>query len=76
MGLDNTHLRVLRELDGFTVSLLSVIFEKSWRSGDIREGYKKAKVTRICKKSLKEDPGDSGLLVILQLLEKLLKGSS
>lgn len=50
MGLDNTHLRVLRELDGFTVSLLSVIFEKSWRSGDIREGYKKAKVTRIYKK--------------------------
>lgn len=28
MGLDNIHLRVLRELDGCILSLLSLIFEK------------------------------------------------
>lgn len=57
LGLDNIHLRVLRDLDGFIVSLLSLIFEKSWRSGDIREGYEKAEVTCIYKKGSRKDPG-------------------
>lgn len=57
MGLD-IYLKVLRDLGGFMVSLLSLIFEKSWRSGDIREGYNKAKLTQIYKEGLREDPRD------------------
>ncbi|KAK4807417.1 hypothetical protein QYF61_001180 [Mycteria americana] len=34
------------------------VFEKSWRSGDVPEGWKKANVTPIYKKGLKEDPGN------------------
>lgn len=41
MGLDNIRLRVLRELDGFIVSLFSLILEIRGH----REGYKKAKLT-------------------------------
>ncbi|GAB0181361.1 mitochondrial enolase superfamily member 1 [Grus japonensis] len=58
MGPDNIHLRVLRELADIVARPLSIIFEKLWRSGDIPEDLKKAHVTPIYKKSLKEDPGN------------------
>jgi len=52
MGLDNTHLRVLRELA--VVHNLREVME----NGDIPEDWKKANVTPIYKKGLKEDPGN------------------
>ncbi|GAB0209387.1 mitochondrial enolase superfamily member 1 [Grus japonensis] len=58
MGPDNIHLRVLRELADVIARLLFVIFEKSWRLGDIPEDWKEANVTPIYKKGLKEDPGN------------------
>ncbi|GAB0176922.1 mitochondrial enolase superfamily member 1 [Grus japonensis] len=58
MGPNNIHPSVLRELADITARLLSIIFEKSWRLGDIPEDWKKANVTPIYKKGLKEDPGN------------------
>ncbi|KAK4821749.1 hypothetical protein QYF61_000810 [Mycteria americana] len=58
MGPDNIHPRVLRELADVIVRLLSIIFEKSWTSGDIPEDWKKANVTPIYKNGLKEHPGN------------------
>ncbi|PKU47313.1 rna-directed dna polymerase from mobile element jockey- hypothetical protein [Limosa lapponica baueri] len=55
---DNIHLRVLRDLADMVVRLLSIIFEKPWRSGDVPEDWKKANVTPIYKKGLKGDPGN------------------
>ncbi|KAK4828820.1 hypothetical protein QYF61_000877 [Mycteria americana] len=55
IGPDNIHLRVLRQL---IARPLSIIFDKSWRLGDIPEDWKKADVTPIFKKGLKEDPGN------------------
>ncbi|KAK4816990.1 hypothetical protein QYF61_025910 [Mycteria americana] len=58
MGSDIIHLRVLRELADVIVRPFSIIFEKLWRLGDIPEDWKKANVTPIYKKGLKEDPGN------------------
>ncbi|KAK4815769.1 hypothetical protein QYF61_007187 [Mycteria americana] len=41
---------------------LSIAFEKLWRSGDIPEDWKKANVTPIYKKGLKEDRGNYRLI--------------
>ncbi|GAB0179359.1 mitochondrial enolase superfamily member 1 [Grus japonensis] len=58
MGPDNRHPRVLRELADLIVRLLSIIFEKLWRSRDVPENWRKVNVTPIYKKGLKEDPGN------------------
>ncbi|KAK4816859.1 hypothetical protein QYF61_023992 [Mycteria americana] len=47
---------------GVIVGLLSITFEKLWRSGDIPEDWKKANVTPIYKKGLKEDRGNYRLI--------------
>ena len=58
MGPDNIHPRVLTELSDIVARLFSIIFEKLWRLEDVPEDWKKANVTRIYKKGLKEDPGN------------------
>ncbi|KAK4815592.1 hypothetical protein QYF61_004807 [Mycteria americana] len=58
MGPDNIHLRLLRELSDIIARLVSIIFEELWRSGDVPEDWKKANVTLIYQKGLKEDPGN------------------
>ncbi|NWX33671.1 RTJK polymerase, partial [Notiomystis cincta] len=57
MGPDRMHPGVLRELADTIVRPLTIIFERSWRSGEVPEDWKKANVTPIFKKGKKEDPG-------------------
>ncbi|KFV78543.1 hypothetical protein N308_15395, partial [Struthio camelus australis] len=56
MGPDGMHPRVLRE--DIITRPLSIIFERSWRSGEVPEDWKKANVTPVFKKGKEEDPGN------------------
>jgi len=43
------HPRVLRELADVIAEPLSIIFERSWRTGEVPEDWRKASVTPIFK---------------------------
>jgi len=58
MSPDGMHPRVLRELADVIAEPFSIIFERSWRTGEMTEDCRKANVTAIFKKGKKEDPGN------------------
>jgi len=58
MGPDEMHPRVLRELANAIAKILSVIFERSWESGEPPGDWRKGNTVPIFKKGRKEDPGN------------------
>lgn len=77
--LDRMHPCVLREPTEVIAEPLSIIFEKSWRTGEVPEGWRTVSVTEIFKMGKKEDVGNYRTVSItsvpVKVMEQLLTGA-
>ncbi|KAK4810164.1 hypothetical protein QYF61_010476 [Mycteria americana] len=71
MGPGGIHPRVLKEIADVMIGPLSIIYQRSWESGEVPADWKLANVSPIYKKGMRED---SKLQTFVQLWDEQVHG--
>jgi len=73
MGSDGMHPRVLRQPVDIVAEPLFIIFERSWRTGQVPEDWRNANVTPVFKKGKKENAENYRPVSLTSILGKTME---
>ncbi|KAJ7402700.1 hypothetical protein BTVI_83974 [Pitangus sulphuratus] len=73
MDPDGIHPRILKELADVIAKPLLMIFERSWKSGEVPADWELANVVPVFRKDKKQDPGDYRPVSLTSVPDKVME---